>query len=99
FTTPTADGHLLIEALQAPGGVQLARLDAQVKGDKGLVNLKAGIDGLQIPGPASSLLQSSRLALNATVHLDDPQRPVQLDATHALFALQAKAITGGQQSA
>jgi translocation and assembly module TamB len=99
FTTPTAEGHLLIEGLQAPGGAQLARLDAQVKGDKGLVHLQAGIDGLQIPGPAPTLLQSSRLALNATVHLDDPQRPVQLDATHALFALQAKAITAGQQSA
>ena len=98
FTRPGADGHLLIESLQAPGGVQLAELDAQMKGDMGYVTLHAGIDGLKIPGPAPTLLQSSRLTVEGSVKLDDPQRPLQLTANHRLFALNAKAFTAGHQS-
>lgn len=98
FTQPNANGHLLIKDLQAPGGGRMAELDAQVKGDRGLVNLQAGIDGLQIPGPAPGLLQDSRLTLEGSVRLDDPRRPLQLTANHHLFALDAKANTAGHQS-
>jgi translocation and assembly module TamB len=97
FTRPTADGHLLIRELQAPGGGRLAELDARVKGDRGLVNLQAGIDGLQIPGPAPKLFRDSRLTLEGAVRLDDSQRPLHLTATHRLFALEAKANTAGHQ--
>jgi translocation and assembly module TamB len=98
FKTPTADGHLLIEALKAPGGTELAGLDAQVKGDKGYVKLDAGIDGLRIPGSAPALFADSRVTLQGTVRLDDPQRPLQLSANHRLFALDAKALTAGHRS-
>jgi translocation and assembly module TamB len=99
FTAPAADGRLVIEELEAPGGARLAALDAQVKGDQGSVALQAGIDGLQIPGPAPKLFADSRLMLDASVRLDDPQRPLQLTATHRLFVLNTKAITAGTQSA
>jgi translocation and assembly module TamB len=98
ITKATADGHLLIKALQAPGGYQLAELDAQVKGDKGFVSLQAGLDGLKIPGPAPALFQDSRLTVDGSVRLDDPRRPLQLTANHRLFALNAKAFTAGHQS-
>jgi len=98
FTKPTADGHLLIEALKAPGGTELAELDAQVKGDKGFVELDAGIDGLRIPGSAPALFADSRLTLAGSVRLDDPKRPLQLTAHHRLFALDAKAFTAGHRS-
>ena len=98
FTKPTAEGHLLIEALQAPGGTRLAQLDARLKGDKGFVKLDAGIDGLRIPGAAPGLFEDSRLTLDGSVRLDDPQRPLQLTANHELFALDVKAITAGHQS-
>ena len=99
FTEPAADGRLVIEQLEAPGGARLAALDAQVKGDQGSVTLQAGIDGLQIPGPAPKLFADSRLMLDASVRLDDPQRPLQLTANHRLFVLNTKAITAGTQSA
>lgn len=99
FTKPTADGRLLIEQLQAPGGTQLALLDAHLEGDQGFVALKAGIDGLQIPGPEPKLFADSRLNLDASVRLDDPKRPLQLTANHRLFVLDTKAITAGEQSA
>src|SRR3569833_1486245 len=62
FTRPTANGRLVIEQLEAPGGARLAGLDARVKADKGFVALQAGIDGLQIPGPAPRLFAESRLS-------------------------------------
>jgi translocation and assembly module TamB len=99
FTKPSADGRLIIEQLEAPGGARLAALDAKVKADRGYVALQAGIDGLQIPGPAPKLFADSRLSLDANVRLDDPQRPLQLTANHRLFALNTKAITAGSQSA
>jgi translocation and assembly module TamB len=99
FTTPTADGHLLVKQLQAPGGAQLAALDAKLTARSGLMTLHAGIDGLVIPGPQPTLLQDSRLALDASIHLDDPKRPLQLAANHRLFVLKATAITAGERSA
>jgi translocation and assembly module TamB len=99
FTKPTADGRLVIEQLEAPGGARLAALNAQVKGDQGSVTLRAGIDGLQIPGPAPTLFADSRLTLDGSVQLDDPKRPLVLTASHRLFELNTKAITAGSQSA
>jgi len=99
FTKPATVGHLLIEQLQAPGGAQLALLDARLEGNRGFVALKAGIDGLQIPGSAPRLFADSRLSLDASARLDDPRRPLQLTANHRLFALDTKAITAGEQSA
>src|SRR5882757_8170380 len=100
FKTPAADGHLLVKQLQAPGGTQLAALDANLTADSsGLMTLRAGIDGLVIPGPQPTLFQDSRLSLDASVHLNDPKRPLQLAASHRLFALKANAITAGEQSA
>ena len=99
FTTPTADGHLLVKQLQAPGSVQLSALDANLTAKAGLMTLRAGIDGLVIPGPQPTLFQDSRLSLDASILLDDPKRPVQLTANHRLFALKANAITAGEQSA
>jgi len=99
FTKPTANGRLIIEQLEAPGGARLAALDARVKGDQGYVALQAGLDGLQIPGPAPKLFADSRLTLEGNVRLDDSRRPLQLTASHHLFVLTTKAVTSGARSA
>jgi translocation and assembly module TamB len=99
FTTPTADGHLLVKELQAPGGTELTTLDANLTANAGLMTVRAAIDGLLIPGPQPNLFQDSRLSLDASVRLNDPKRPVQLTASHRLFTLKANAITAGEQSA
>ncbi len=100
FTTPAADGHLLVKQLQAPGGTRLAALDANLTADStGLVTLRADVDGLVIPGPQPGLFQDSRLALDANIRLNDPKRPLQLTANHRLLALKANAITAGELSA
>ncbi|MBS0421851.1 MAG: translocation/assembly module TamB domain-containing protein [Proteobacteria bacterium] len=100
FTTPNADGHLLVKQLQAPGDTRLEALEAKLTADAtGLMTLRAAVDGLTIPGPQPTLLQDSRLSLEANIKLNDPERPLQLTANHRLFALQASAVTAGSQSA
>jgi len=100
FTTPAADGHLLVKQLQAPGGTRLDALDANLTADStGLMTLRADVDGLVIPGPQPGLFQDSRLALDANIHLNDPKRPLKLTANHRLLALKANAITAGELSA
>jgi translocation and assembly module TamB len=100
FTTPAADGHILVKQLQAPGNTRLEALEAHLTADStGLMTLRAAVDGLTIPGPQPNLLQDSRLSLDANIRLNDPKRPLQLSAHHRLFALAANAITAGQRSA
>jgi translocation and assembly module TamB len=100
FTTPAADGHLLVKRLQVPGDTRLEALDANLTADAtGLMTLRADVDGLVIPGPQPGLFQDSRLVLDANIHLNDPKRPLQVTANHRLLALQANAITAGELSA
>jgi translocation and assembly module TamB len=99
FTTPTAQVHLLIETLQAPGGAQLRTLEANLGGDRGVLNVDANVNGLRLPGSAPDLLESSPLALHASIRLDDPNRPLTLSATHRLFTLEGNAVTAGEQTA
>jgi translocation and assembly module TamB len=100
FATPTADGHLLVKHLQAPGDTRLEALEANLTADStGIVTLSAAVDGLVIPGPQPTLFQDSRLSLDANIKLNDPKRPLQLTANHRLFALRANAITAGPPSA
>jgi translocation and assembly module TamB len=99
FKTPQAVGHLLVKELQVPGGTQLSALDANLTANAGWMSLRATIDGLVIPGPQPKLLQNAPLSVAATVRLNDDKRPVELTANHKLFALNATAVTAGEQSA
>ena len=97
FTTPTADGRLLVKQLQMPGGSQLAALDANLTANAGLVTLRAALDGLVIPvhNQACSRTQDCRWKLGAPGR---PQRPVSSPQT-SLLTLKANAITAGEQNA
>ncbi len=99
FTTPTADGNLLVKSLQAPGGFQLSTLSANLTADAGRAALRATADGVLIPGPQPALLQDSTLTVTASMRLDDPKRPLELNAAHKLFALKGTAVTAGERSA
>ena len=96
---PAADGHLLIKQLQIPGDTRLADLNANLQASNGLLKAHAVLTGLVIPGPQPKLFEDAPLSIDATAHLGDPKRPVDLTAAHKLFALQAHAMTAGDQSA
>ncbi|HEY0767084.1 MAG TPA: translocation/assembly module TamB domain-containing protein [Steroidobacteraceae bacterium] len=98
-TAPRADGRLQIDALQIPGGTGVAALDANLNADRGVFAVHAVAEGLQLPGPQPRLLAQSPLRVDATMHLSEGTRPLQLTAEHRLFSLQARAVTAGAQSA
>ncbi len=99
---PRADGHIDIDRLRLPGGVQLAGLNGDVKAGSGSAALHAIITGLRIPGPRPQLLEDSPITVDASMRLDAPTRPLDLRASHRLFSLQASAptvATAGRRSA
>ena len=96
---PQADGHLLIKQLQLPGGAELADLSANLAAAGGTLTARATLTGLIIPGSQPKLFQDAPLSLDATVNLEDPKRPVEIKASHRLFALQAHATTAQEQTA
>jgi translocation and assembly module TamB len=98
-SAPAADGHLLVKQLQIPGGTRLDELNANLTAKGGLLSARATLTGLVIPGPQPEIFQDAPLTLGASMHLDDSKRPVELNATHKLFSLQAHATTTGVQSA
>jgi translocation and assembly module TamB len=99
LSSPTATGHLLIRQLQIPGDTQLASLTANLTASGGSLDAKATLEGLVIPGSRPDLFQDAPLTVDASAHLKDPKRPVEITAAHRLFTLQAHAITAGEQSA
>jgi len=94
-----ADGHLEVARLRLPGQLQVAALSADLAANGGKADLHALIQGLRIPGSQPKLLEAGPVKIDASVRLDDPARPLQLTASHRLFALKAQAITAGEQSA
>jgi translocation and assembly module TamB len=90
---PTAEGHLDIDRLQLPGGTQLAVLSADVTSSGGTAALKALVGGLRLPVPELALLTDSPVKIDALIHLNEPGRPVDVDASHRLFTLHARADT------
>lgn len=101
---PQADGQVDIAQLRLPGGTRLAALNGDFKADSGAAALRLSIGGLRIPGPRPQLLEDSPLKIDATMRLDDSARPLDLSASHRLFALHATAeatalIAGGRSLA
>ena len=96
---PQAEGHLLIKQLQLPGGAELADLGANLAAAGGTLTARATLTGLIIPGSQPKLFQDAPISLDATADLQDPKRPLEVKASHRLFALQAHATTAQEQAA
>jgi translocation and assembly module TamB len=99
LSSPEANGHLVIKQLQIPGGTQLANLAANLTATAGMLRAHATLEELVIPGSQPKMLQDAPLTLDASAHLSDPQRPVDITVAHRLLTLQAHAVTTGKQSA
>ena len=98
-TAPHASGRLEVVALQSPGGMGLATLNADLNADGGDLTVRATAEGLVLPGPQPRLLADSPLRVDATINLKDGARPLEVSADHKLFLLQARADTAGALSA
>jgi translocation and assembly module TamB len=98
-SAPAAEGHLLVEELQIPGDTALEELNANLEAQGGLLEARATLTGLVIPGSQPGLFQDAPLTVAGSMRLTDAKRPVDITAQHKLFTLQAHAITTGNQSA
>ena len=98
-SAPRANGRLEVVSLQSSGGMELATLNADLNADGGELAVRATAEGLVLPGPQPRLLADSPLRVDATVHLKDAARPLEVSADHRLFLLQARANTAGALNA
>ena len=99
ISAPTAEGHLEVTRLRAPGALQAAGVNADITAQGGKAELHALIQGLRIPGSQPRLLETDPVKIDASVRLDDPARRVDFSATHRLISLKGQAVTAGAQSA
>ena len=99
INAPTAEGHLEVRRLRAPGALQAAGVDADITAQGGKAELHALIQGLRIPGSQPRLLETDAVKIDASVRLDDPARRVDFSAAHRLISLKGQAVTAGAQSA
>lgn len=97
--SPKAQAHFAVDGLKMPGNMQAATLVADLAADLGKAEVHGVARGLRIPGSQPRLLESDPVKIDATVHLDDPKRPVEMLASHRLFTLKGTAVTAGAQSA
>ncbi|HLY53601.1 MAG TPA: hypothetical protein VKQ31_11365, partial [Steroidobacteraceae bacterium] len=88
-----ADARLELAGLATPGGMGARAIEAILTVEGGALSLHAQTDGLTLPGSAHDLLARAPLRIEAAMQLQDAQRPLQLEARHPLFTLQARAVT------
>ncbi len=93
WTAPLADGHLRLRGLRLVGGVSVAATSADLSGAAGGIEVRAALAGVRIPGPKPELLAGEPLQLRAELRLDQPQRPLEVTATHPLGTLHARLAT------
>jgi len=94
FRRPDAAGSLSILGLHA-GGSAAGTVTADLAGNSGTMRLRARLAGVRLPGPQPDLLAADPLDLEATLHLDAPDRPVSFTLHHPLLALTGSAQTAG----
>ena len=97
--TLNATTHVDAEDVHVPGDIHLAKLNADVSAQNGVASLRGEVSGLEIPGPRPSLLAADPIKLDATIHLEQETRPLQLSVDHKLLALRGRWQTAGQQTA
>ncbi|MGA3157913.1 MAG: hypothetical protein ABSE43_10125, partial [Steroidobacteraceae bacterium] len=92
-TAPRAEARIAVDQLQLPGGARLAALNGEFSAGTGKATLHAVLSGVRITGPHPQLLQDSPVAIDASLQLDQPTRPLDLSLSHRLFSLHGSAET------
>jgi len=85
--------------LARAGRCSAREMNADVSAQNGVASLRGEVTGLQIPGPQPSFLSADPIKLDATMHLEQATRPLQITVDHKLLALRARWQTAGKQNA
>jgi translocation and assembly module TamB len=98
FTDPTADGHLQVDKVKLPGGIEIASMGADLTAAAGNLSMRSMVEGLRIPGSQPALFAKDPLKIEASMRVKEATRPLTVTATHRLLTLKADAITAGRPS-
>lgn len=99
FEDPQAEGRLQADRLQIPGGVQIRALRADLEASGGAISVRGVIDGLRMPGPQAGLFEADPVKFAASLRPGADGWPLEVQATHRLLSVTARAVTRGRQSA
>jgi translocation and assembly module TamB len=94
MNAPVTTADLEAAGVVVPG-VQLPTLSASLSGQGGTLRLEARAAGLTLPGRIGTLLAATPVTARATMHLDQPGRPIELTASHALLSADGQWRGGG----
>ncbi len=95
LTTATASGEVQAQALQLPGHVSLAALNASLAARAGDLGVRARIEGAVAPGVPAGLFAGAPVVVEGSVQFGKPTRPFQLRASHPSLSLFAKGEAAG----
>jgi len=102
-SSPRAEVQIAIDQLQLPGGSRVVALNGELAAESGKATLHAVLGGVRIAGPHPQLLQDSPVTIDASLQLDQAERPIDVLVSHRLFSLhgsaQTAAVSGGKRSA
>ncbi len=93
--TAHATGNLSVDNLRIVGGTRLQRLRADLTASDGMLNVRAVVDGLEIPGPKPRLFADRPLTVDGSIRLNDAKHPLDITASHALLSLRGHAVADG----
>ncbi len=99
FKSPTADARFEVRDLKVPGGTSLASFAADLAAIDGAATMRADLRGLKLPLPQQDLLAAEPIRIDASIRLDDKTLPLELTASHRLFALKMHAVPVGERNA
>jgi translocation and assembly module TamB len=95
FDTPQADGHLTVEGI-ASAGAALDRVEAELQGKDGRLDVDARLFHLQTAGLPVSLLGAAPIGLKASARLGVTPTPIGFSLNHPLLQMTGRASLADQ---
>ncbi|MDB6083713.1 MAG: hypothetical protein JWN43_1594, partial [Gammaproteobacteria bacterium] len=103
LASATASGRLDVDGLRIAESTRILKMNADLAATAGKLSVHGTVDGLEIPGAQPRFLANDPLIVDASLLLNQPSRPLELNVTHRLFTLHGradtKAVNAGEQRA
>jgi translocation and assembly module TamB len=94
LSQPSIHSALNLRNLQL-NGPDIGQINLSVQGEGGLLDISGDLMNLRLNPAGADVLQGHPVTLQASVRLNEAQRPVSFKLTHPLFSVQGDAVTAG----
>lgn len=95
LTTAMASAQVQAQALQLPGHISIAALNASLEAHAGDLSARARIEGAVVPGVPNGLFATAPLVAEGSIQFAQPKRPFDLRVSHPSLILAAKGQAAG----